>query len=215
MKKVLLGICISFACVLPMMSQTFVSDKQSTIAKTATEIIEYSPHDRVIVLDSLNGVIRIELLDGSTLRRKVKFITHVYDNHGIVYNGYYETLQGEKIYIRNHEIGFHAFNTLGCFITYNLKGMKQPTEEEQLIESEKVMYSNILQLYGTHDADCYKYKRIEEGINESTVHYIMGMEPMFEELFWKDDKYITIKVYPEYVVRIKDLKVDKVVELKK
>lgn len=139
----------------------------------------------------------------------------MYTNYGVVYDGYYETPQGEKVYFRNHEIGFHAMKTFGYFTTYSLRGAKQSTEEDKQKENEQKTYENILQLHGYHDANCYKYKRIEVGIDWLTVSNILNMEPLYNELFEKGDEIIKISVYPEYIIRIKNLKVDKVIKLRK
>jgi hypothetical protein len=202
---------LSFLCSINLYSQTFISDKQSTIANKEMKIQEYSPHERKIILDSINGTIKIELLDGTFLKRNIKFVSHVYESYGIVYNGYYKTPQEEKIYIRNNEIGFHAIKTLGYFITYYLNGTKQPTKEEAEKESEKSIYESTLQMYGKHDADCYKYKRIETGIDELTVKDILG-DPVYEELFGKKGEFINIIVYPSCVVRTINMKVDKIIK---
>lgn len=214
MRKLLALFFISITWTFPVMSQTFVSDKQCTIAKHATKIVEYTPHERTIILDSIGGKIKIELLNGTFLNRNIKFVNSVYNNYGVVYDGYYETPQGEKVYFRNHEIGFHAMKSFGYFITYSLKGAKQPTEEDKQKESEQKTYESILRLHGYHDANCYKYKKIEVGIDWLTVSDIMDMEPIFDELFEKDNEIIKISVYPKLIIRFKDLKVDKVIKLK-
>lgn len=213
MRIALISFLLIFIC-LKTCSQTFISDRQNTIAKGATEIKEYPPHERKIILDSINGQIKIEMLDGHTLYRNVRFVDNSYENYGIVYAGYYETPQKEKIYIRNNEIGFHAMNTLGYFYTYSLKGAKQISDEEEVIELEKNMYENILSTYGFHDAVCFKYKKIEIGINRSTVDNILDMKPLYEESFFKDGEFIDIVVFPQYIIRFEGLTVSKVVPLK-
>lgn len=213
MKKIVLSL-LALLLSMHIFSQTFISDKQSMIAKGATEVVECTPHERKIVLDSINNTIEIELLDGSILKRDVRFVDDVYKSIGTVYDGYYGTPQGEKIYVRNHEIGFHALKTLGYFITYSLKGKIQPTEEEYKKQNEQTMYADIFKLRGFHDAECYKFKRVEIGISEFTVLNIMdGIEPLYQEDFWKDNKFVKVMVYPEYVIRVEDFKVNKVVKI--
>lgn len=213
MKKLVLAL-LALLISTHIFSQTFISDKQSVIAKGTTEVVEYTPHERKIVLDSINNTIEIELLDGSTIKRDVRFINDVYKSVGTIYDGYYGTPEGEKIYVRNHEIGFHALKTLGYFITYKLKGKIQPTQEEYRKDNEQTMYTNIYKSRGLHDAECYKFKRIEIGISEFTVLDIMDeIKPLYHEEFWKDSKLVKVIVYPKYVIRIEDFKVDKVVKI--
>lgn len=209
MKKLLFSVCVIVVYMCPAMSQIFISDQQTTIAKKATEIKKHPPKDRTIILDSLNGVIKMEMLDGTILKRNIKFIKHVSEQYGVVYDGHYETNQGENIYKYNHEINFDASETLGYFISYKLKGTKQPTEEEKQIEDEQSTYKHILIRDGQHDADCYKYKKIEKGIDVLTVGYILD-EPIFKEYFLKGENYITISVHKEYIIRYVNLKIDQI-----
>lgn len=194
-------------------AQTFISDKQCSIGKGKTNIIEYPPADRTIIIDSLGGKATIELLDGRRITRLISFVNETYENYGKLYPGHYKTNREEKIYIRDYEIGFHAMASMDVFITYELKGKQQPTKEEEEEEAFKRTYENLLTMYGSHDAACFKAKRIEKGIRIFTVHDILG-KPIFEETFLvDDDEYISIEVYKQYVIRYKDLSVDKVISI--
>lgn len=195
-------------------AKVFISDKQTSIGEHDTEIFSYPVSDRKIEIDSIHGLARIELPTGTKLRRVIKFVEHSYESFGKVYNGYYQTNANEKIYIRENEIGFHAFSTLGMFFTFHLKGTKERNDVEEKEEAEKMNYGNILNMYGFHDATCYKYRKIEKGINKMTVKYILEEEkPLFEEVFIKGDSVIDISVYKECFIRYSDLKVSNYIKL--
>ncbi|MCB6713351.1 hypothetical protein LI160_07085 [Bacteroides xylanisolvens] len=195
-------------------AKVFISDRQTSIGEHDTEIFSYPVSDRKIEIDSIHGLANIELPTGSKLRRVIKFIEHSYESFGKVYNGYYQTNADEKIYIRENEIGFHAFSTFGMFFTFHLKETKERNDAEEKEEAEKINYGNILNMYGFHDATCYKYRRIEIGIDKMTVRYIFEEEkPIFEEMFIKGDSVIDISVYKEYIIRYSDLKVSNYIKL--
>ena len=195
-------------------AKVYISDKQTSIGKNETEIFSYPVANRKIEIDSLHGLAEINLPTGTKLRRVIKFVEHSYESYGKVYNGYYLTNAGEKIYIREDEIGFHALSTLGKYFTFHLKGAKERSNIENKKESDRMNYENILSIYGFHDATCYKYRRIEKGINKMTVNYIFEDEkPIFEEMFIKEDSVIDISVYKECVIRYSGLKVSHYIKL--
>ena len=120
----------------------FISDKQTSIGEHDTEIFSYPVSDRKIEIDSIHGLARIELPTGTKLRRVIKFVEHSYESFGKVYNGYYQTNANEKIYIRENEIGFHAFSTLGMFFTFHLKGTKERNDVKEKEEKLEIFIPN-------------------------------------------------------------------------
>ncbi|MCS3230799.1 hypothetical protein NXW89_15020 [Bacteroides thetaiotaomicron] len=59
-----------------------------------------------------------------------------------------------------------------------LQGKKKRSGKKRE-EAEKMNYGNILNMYGFHDATCYKYRKIEKGINKMTVKYILEEKNLF------------------------------------
>lgn len=195
-------------------AKIFISDKQTSIGKHDTKVFSYPLAERKIEIDSLNGLAEIDLPTGEKLRRIIKFVEHTYESYGNVYNGYYQTNLDEKIYIRESEIGLHAFPSLGMYFTFHLKDAKERNVVEEKEESERLNYRNILNLHGVHDATCYKYRKIEKGIDKMTVNQILEDEkPIFEEAFIKGDSVIDVSVYKNYIVRYADLKVSNCIKL--
>mgnify|MGYP000265505404 FL=1 len=205
----LLG-CLFFT--ISVNGQTFISDHQSRIARSATESEELGNEEKRIILDTTLSTISIEMPDGSTFKSHVSYVHSPYEAYGVKYAGYYLTSRGEKIYIRNKDIGFHALNTLGYFYTFDLKGINL-TKEEIESHTEQVQYKNNLMLHGKYLADCVKERKVVVGMPISLLCQIFEGEPKFEEWFKKDSNVITIVVYANVILRATNLKVDSVIYL--
>lgn len=117
----LYALFIAFLISFPIFSKDYISDKQYFIFKNSTEAQEGKHAERLISIDESDNKASIQVPSGKTITRNIELITEKFTEQGKEYDSYYQTSQGEKIFIGDDEIVFEANRTLGAVFIYKLK----------------------------------------------------------------------------------------------